>query len=331
MIWVALIAASILLFVLCQVNGSGRQKFPVRYGDLRFSTIDLDAGDIFTDDVYSYEFRFKNFTTHNVEIARTLAACSCTDTNVSPNLILPGEVGCLTGRIHFKNKSGRLKEHIIIKTIDGNQYVLTIYANVLDRYVAKPSMLDFDEVWWDDILEGTVFIDSQDQQVPSELLEIAPGHHHTIKARINKCDNNKWQLDIVAKNLESGSFHQQVRVKTNNPRQPDIYIPIRANVRAPITVKPKTLFIGTVLPEQIVPCQLMITRRPKTKTEILNISASKISVVKKKVFNFSEDTTKIEFELRFSVGVGLLEDNLAIETSSPQWITHIPIVAFVSE
>jgi len=57
----------------------------------------------------------------------------------------------------------------------------------------------------------------------------------------------------------------------------------------------------------------------------------KVTSCNKKSVSLSEDTIKIELEFRFSEIDGLLEDNLTIEASSPQWIAKIPIVAFVSE
>lgn len=227
MVYVALMAAGILVPVLWLVTSFDYEEFPIHHGDLILSTIMLDARDVFRGDVYPFEFRFKNSSRRDVEIVRTLTSCTCTDANVSPKLIIPGQVGCLTGKIHFTNKAGRVKERVLVETSNGNRYVFTISANVLDRYVVKPLMLDFGDVWWDDTLKGAVFIDSQNIQNPLESLEIVPGHNDSVKARITKCNQGKWWVDIAVQNLKSGSFHQRVLVKTNNPRQPEIFIPIR--------------------------------------------------------------------------------------------------------
>ena len=76
---------------------------------------------------------------------------------------------------------------------------------------------------------------------------------------------------------------------------------------------------------------MVVKMRPNTQTTIVKMSTSKVSAVTRQCIGDQDDATEVDIELSFPQAEGLIEDKLIIETSSPQWTLHIPIVAYVTD
>ncbi len=305
-------------------------RFSVQVGELHLTATDYHVGEVFRGDVRPFSFAFRNISQHDIEVARTVAACGCTETKVTPTCLAPGQRGKLTGWIHFKGKSGPIKERLLMQTTTGSQYVFTLSAQVREHYDVQPAAVDFGEVWWDDVLRASVLIDAQSLPGGPESLRVMPGHHGSLTAVLTPSQQNQWRLDIVVRDPPGGNYQQQVLVRTNNPRQEDIFIPVHANVRAPVEVKPKTVFLGTAAAGQKLPCRLTLVRRPDLNTEIAHISLSRLSLTMMEPATFTGDRATIVLELRLPPDGGLIEDNLTIETSAPRWVVYVPVVVSIS-
>lgn len=322
--------ATTFLVTLCTTVLSDYVRFPVKCGELRLDATSCQAGDVYRGDVYPFQFKFKNCSRHQIEVAQTVTACGCTETKVTPMCLAPGQRGKLTGWIHFKGKSGPIRERVLMQTTTGFQYVFTLSAQVREHYDVQPAAVDFGEVWWDDVLRASVLIDAQSLPGGPESLRVMPGHHDSLTAVLTPSQQNQWRLDIVVRDAPGGDYQQQVLVRTNNPRQEDIFIPVHANVRAPVEVKPKTVFLGTAAAGQKLPCRLTLVRRPGLNTEIAHISLSRLSLTMMEPATFTGDRATIVLELRLPPDGGLIEDNLTIETSAPRWVVYVPVVVSIS-
>jgi hypothetical protein len=110
------------------VEGTKHNVGPV----LEFSETQYDFGKIEEGKVVEHTFKFQNNGKATLKINDIKTSCGCTAALVSSEKIAPGEEGTLLVELDTKNRKGKMRRTITIKSNDSKEptQILTVYADI---------------------------------------------------------------------------------------------------------------------------------------------------------------------------------------------------------
>lgn len=195
----------------------------------------IDLGSIYRGAVVERKVMLKNIGSDTLVVSRVDPSCGCTGTVVSNDHITAGKTGTLLITFNSKNFTGPVHKSVTINSnaTDEPRTIVEFTATVIDEIVLAPPQLWFKnaEVGKAAVLTLSIKNGGKDDlkltgyrtqlqgfalKFPSEA--IAPGKTAEVIAEFTPAR----VIPVIG---------DAVFLGTNNPRQPEIYIPIYGNAK----------------------------------------------------------------------------------------------------
>ncbi len=195
----------------------------------------LDFGTIYRGEQFERKLTLKNTGTDTLVLGNVEASCGCTGTMLSSNRLAPGQTGSLLIKFNSKNFSGPVHKTVTVhsNSAEAERTLIEFTATVFDEIILTPP-----QFWFKDTPLGkptTLTINLKNagkdtlrvtgyRTLLKELKltlpkqPIAPGASVDIPATITPVQ----LTSIIA---------DRVFLETNNPRQPDVAVPVYGNVK----------------------------------------------------------------------------------------------------
>lgn len=249
----------------------------------------FDFGPVRSSQVKSmtHTFQFRNAGTETLKILRITPSCECTAAVLSASDIAPGMVGSITTAIEIKGESGVQSVTVKVHTNDPTHPVFDfeLRGYLLADWKTVPNRLDLGSVGPGETVSKSVTI--QSEYLPGEpTFQITS--IESDQPNVSGADGGagpgpdltegKYPVQPVQRNVvatvkaaeEKGPGQATLTLRTNDPAQPAIEIPVTWAVGGDFAFKPEKLFLlqrGTTNPTR----ELVITSRSGSSFEIDSI------------------------------------------------------------
>ncbi|MFC1542050.1 cysteine peptidase family C39 domain-containing protein [Candidatus Latescibacterota bacterium] len=204
-----------------------------------------DFGIVNEGEILTYSFPFSNIGAEILKIS-VRPTCSCTTTDVSEQIIPPGNKGVITVQFDTKEKHGLSKQGADIRTNDPNKrwISLTISATVKTSIKVIPERIWIDNISDNkEIVKELYVIDPGDNSLNIQEIEVPDGVNYELKAKINYIDNIMAipiTITIPAKTIPN-AINKEIIFQTNKR---ELVVPISGTVHTDIKAVPPAIFFG---------------------------------------------------------------------------------------
>ncbi len=117
---------SIIIFIIISSISYAQENTSLEFTTKRF----LNLGDVEHGKIFKQEFKCINNSSKAVVFIDSYKSCTCTDVEISKEVLKPNEEGAIILTIDTTGKNGYTIFNAGITTNEGENYVLKITANV---------------------------------------------------------------------------------------------------------------------------------------------------------------------------------------------------------
>jgi hypothetical protein len=223
-----------------------------------------DFGKLSTFSEGEREWVIKNVGTGDLTLKSGTSSCYCTvanftkpdgEVNREASLVLkPGESTPIRVSWKTKDKPGKFAQRVTVLTSDPGQPEIEflvsgmIYPPIVT--VPEDPIFDFASVENSESPLGRLALTSYDQP-DFQITEVVASDPASISTEIKPLGDDELKklgfpsglrLDVTLKpSDELGEFAEQVTIKTNHPKMPEIVVPVRGKRIGPISVAPERI------------------------------------------------------------------------------------------
>lgn len=86
-------------------------------------------------------FPFSNTGSEPLSLSQINVNCGCMSAKRVKKSYAPGEEGSLTIMVNLRNRTGKLRKMVHVKTSDGNEHILTVEAEIPKAYEVKSPLI----------------------------------------------------------------------------------------------------------------------------------------------------------------------------------------------
>jgi hypothetical protein len=195
----------------------------------------LDLGSIYRGAVIEKKVVLKNSGSATLEVGQVEASCGCTGAMVSESKIEPGSTATLRITFNSKNFTGNVHKTVTVNSNASNEprQVIEFTAKIIDEISMSAA-----QFWFKDAEVGrkaTVSVvvtnnGTEPLKLTGTRSSLAGLTVSLPKGPIEPGKTGTITADFVAEKalpiLSDGVF-----IQTNNPRQPEVYVPVYGNVK----------------------------------------------------------------------------------------------------
>lgn len=317
-------------------NGEGEEgKNNAVYPQIKFEQESYDFGEADFEESIEHIFKFKNVGRSDLNIKKVQAACRCTATLLSKNVIPPGGTGQI--KIEFKtpNTRGKVSRELEVHCNDPNTPIVRLkLIGTIKVFVAySPTRLYFASV--------------RRGESPTRSFKIWDAGDNTL--RIEKVEASSESLDVqvsssqltdglmnyvisvrLSPQLSIGELAETVTVYTNNEKRPKVVVPVEAKIVGKIKIWPERLFIGMVESGQTVTRKIEVDAGANTQFKVEKIGSSSEFIKASLVKNNGNGTYEVQIKVDGATPSGILRGRLTIHNNSlEEPLIKIDILGFV--
>ena len=195
----------------------------------------LDFGTIYRGEQFERKLTLTNAGTDTLVLGNVEASCGCTGTVLSNTRLAPDQKGSLLIKFNSRNFSGPVHKTVTVhsNSSEAERTMIEFTATVYDEIVLTPP-----QFWFKDAPLGK----------PSSLtLTLKNAGKDTLRVSGYRTLLKELKLDIPKGPINPGSaveisatitpaqpttiIADRVFLETNNPRQPDVAVPVYGNVK----------------------------------------------------------------------------------------------------
>jgi hypothetical protein len=225
-----------------------------------------------------HEFHFRNVGKSTLVISDVHTSCGCTAAVEDKKQVPPGAIGTIKATYHTQGRPGHATKII---TINSNDPVNPSFQMQLDMTVVRDIDIQPERAYFYGLKHGS----SQTNSIkilgkPHMLLHILSAQSTSGKVTIvltpyvdKAAHRYGADLEVTAPTtLPIGEFSDSLDVKTDNPKKPDIQIPVQGEVVGRVQYSPKTVYFGA---KQLQPSYVQFTVNPPQGFAIRSVSSLK--------------------------------------------------------
>ena len=195
----------------------------------------LNLGSVYRGAVVEKKVVVKNTGNANLELGEVEVSCGCTGTLVAEKTVPPGKTTVLRITFNSKNFSGSVLKTVTVNSNAANMahQRIEFTANIIDEILMSPQHIWFKDAEVGRTVKQTIKVTNQSDEPLKLLGSRSQLAGFTLSVPSTPIEPGK-SVDIVAEFtaqtaipiISDGMF-----ITTNNPRQPEIYVPIFGNAK----------------------------------------------------------------------------------------------------
>jgi len=260
-------ATALILMVFCLASRFTFGAEPTTRTNhiLTFASTTHDFGRVPQDRSLKCSFEFVNRSRHRIKLAKCIAECGCTSTNLRVLTMAPGETNRLAIEFWTGKYCGPVSKHVAVRILQPvrQTYMLTVVADVYRQFRVVPSQIDYGRVLVGEVTEKSVALmpgDTGDDltgirvvssppMVTTQIAKASPSVQRPAETLRIRC-----RLGPVN---NSGTINEYLVLESPNPRLGTIRIPLKASIVRPIQLYPATVFLGRGQAGQLVKARIV--------------------------------------------------------------------------
>ncbi len=324
------LCALYMLFVIVSTAISVAASAP----DIHFDELEHDFGKINQNEKHTHVFKFRNMGDATLKIEKVRTSCGCTATSVSGDEIPPKETGELEVKFNSGSFEDEVTKTIYIHSNDPDEAItkLKIKATIHTVISVKPRMIYFGK-----IDKGQSAARDTKIYINEEGVKIT-GVEYTSEYLSARMLNPDWLQDNDVASAGSGNkakkysileirlspdakvgrFSDRIKISTDSPKKPFLYVSVQAEVLGEVRLQPQTLSFGAVPKGSTAVRKITITKVKEKTLKITRVECSEkwLSIQLSEVEKGAK--YEIALKLKRDIPVGRARAKLTIFTNHPE-------------
>ncbi len=288
----------------------------------------IDVGKVPVGQLVEATFTIANQGTAPLSITQVQPACGCTVADYDKT-IAPGKTGAVRAKVDTTSMAGPIAKAVTVFTDDpaNPRIVLTVKALVRPYLGLDPGYARFtsqvhgdrdqtsSQILWADNVTNLEVVEAKS---PKPWIQVTYRPAKETE-REKDIEGKQWRIDVtLAKDAPVGPVADRVLVKTNNPKQPIIEIPVSGFVRPLVAVTPPNVDFGKVDPSQEQKWGLLVRNFGSQPMEIQHVETS-VPGMKVNVESIEEGKRfKLVFTPTTGMAKGPFSGQVKLTTNLPQ-------------
>ncbi len=245
------ILAVLIVLLVFALAGTYAQEQPAsqdgKKPKIRFSEKVFHFGDVYQGKKVTHVFKVYNDGDDTLIINSVNASCGCTAVMTSNKEIAPGQHGEITVTFDTNRFEGERSKTVTVISNDPQtpKVTLTIKANILVAVKAEPRRLLYHKINREELPTKEIFIYGEDEEERLEITGVsAQPDIFLFNWKKDKREGKKGQLLRVEfkETPPIGSIRGNIKIQTNNTKQPKIDIYFYGEIEGDILIVPKRVF-----------------------------------------------------------------------------------------
>jgi hypothetical protein len=203
---------------------------------IKFKTLSFDFGEADAGKIVDISFEFENTGSDVLTIKNIAPSCGCTTAELKKKEYKPGEKGAIVARFNTSGYNGRVVKTITVTSNDPDspETRLTLSGNVsLKDYaqaVLKPESIVFGSVSVGKPLLRKLNLSNSGTQ-DLLVLEVSHAPEIALEFKTNSlAPKNSTEITLHFTPFGKGAFNNIVKIRTNDYRNPYVYVRLEAQV-----------------------------------------------------------------------------------------------------
>lgn len=216
----------------------------------------VDLGDLIQGDKKQIELEVRNTSFSRLTIARIDKSCGCTQAEVLPEVLEPGQSGRLKLNVATEKAADFTETHVSIVYQVGKRKLeysvsLNVSCNVLVPIAFEPAVLDLGVIDKEKT-KGPVRGVVQARREPSSWRwDSIAGRMQGSKVEVKPAESDSYRIEafIDPAQLPTGELKETIWVDLSSQEGSKSFafrIPVKATVTSSISTQPKSLYFGTI-------------------------------------------------------------------------------------
>ena len=316
--------------------------------DIQFDELEHDFGKINQNEKHTHVFKFRNVGDATLKIEKVTASCGCTATSLSGDEIPPKETGELEVQFSSGTFEDEVTKTVYVHSNDPDEAItkLKIKATVHTVISVKPRLIYFGKIdkGQSATRDAKIYINEEGVKITgvestSEYLSarmLNPDWEKDSNVTPAGSHNEAKKYSILEVKLSPkakvGRFSDRVKISTDSPKKPFLYVSVQAEVLGEVRLKPQTLSFGSVPKGSTAIRKITVTKVKEKTLRITKVECSEkwLSTELSEV----EKGAKYEISLKLkpNIPVGRARAKLTIATNNPeQPVLTVNVFAYITE
>ncbi len=201
---------------------------------IKFKNATVDFGEVTSGKVVDILFEFENAGNETLLIRNIIPSCGCTTADLAKKDYKPGEKGTITSKFNTSGYNGKVVKTITVTSNDPNapETRLTMKGTVTLKDFAqagiKPEQIDFAAVAVGKTYVRTLNLSNSGNQ-DLRIIEVSCSPEVSLEFSANTVAPKKsTEITLKFTPFDPGGFNNLVKVRTNDYRNPYVFIRLAA-------------------------------------------------------------------------------------------------------
>jgi hypothetical protein len=203
---------------------------------LKFKNVTVDFGEVATGKIVDILFEFTNTGTDILYIKNITPSCGCTTADLVKKDYKPGENGTIASKFNTSGYNGKVVKTITVTSNDPDtpEVRLTLSGSVIVKEFAQASIKP-EHIAFGNVSSGKAYVRklnlSNSGNLDLRVIEISCGPEVSLVFKTNTLAAKKsTEITLNFTPFEKGTFNNMVKIRTNDYRNPYIFVRIEAQV-----------------------------------------------------------------------------------------------------
>lgn len=203
---------------------------------IKFKNVTLDFGEVASGKIVDINFEFENTGTDILYIKNVIPSCGCTTAALTKKDYQAGEKGTISSKFNTSGYNGKVVKNITVTSNDPDapETRLTLTGTVIVKDFAQADIKP-DHIAFGSVSAGKTYVRklnlNNSGNLDLRVIEISCSPEISLSFKANLLAAKKsTEITLTFTPFEKGSFNNMVKIRTNDIRNPYIFIRLEAQV-----------------------------------------------------------------------------------------------------
>jgi len=203
---------------------------------IKFANTTVDFGEVSSGKTIDIVFEFENAGDDVLLIKNVIPSCGCTTAALTKKEYQPGEKGTIVSKFNTSGYNGKVIKTITVASNDGDmaETRLTLTGTVIVKDFAQADLKP-DRIPFGAVAVGKSYVRklslSNMGSIDLRILEVSCSPEVSLVFKTNIVGTKKsTDITLTFTPFEKGAFNNMVKIRTNDLRNPYVFIRLEAQV-----------------------------------------------------------------------------------------------------
>jgi uncharacterized protein YdeI (BOF family) len=203
---------------------------------IKFKNTTLDFGEVASGKIVDINFEFENAGSDVLIIKNVIPSCGCTTAALAKKEYQPGEKGTIASKFNTSGYNGKVIKTITVTSNDteASETRLTLSGTVIVKDFAQADLKP-EQFAFGNVSVGKTYVRklnlSNLGSLDLRILEISCSPEVTLAFKTNNLPAKKsTEITLTFTPFEKGTFNNMVKIRTNDFRNPYVFVRLEAQV-----------------------------------------------------------------------------------------------------